>query len=223
MTDIRRAFLTDILANRDNDTPRLIYADWLDDNGEGERAEFIRLQVTSGKPIYVGGEVWMEPTDDKAADLLCLNVGGWTPCSTEEETYTEWSWRRGFIESLSCRKEMWTASGPDIVMAHPIDHVRLTGHIPAGDPPPYFSGYVGWFRWDNPADRSGVEDVSWELWDLLKYGFRQGNRFRWYDSAAEAIDDLSAAAILWAKNEVRRRAQAMLVVPKLPPWVFSTW
>jgi uncharacterized protein (TIGR02996 family) len=29
----------------DDDTPRLIYADWLDDHGQPERAEFIRLQI----------------------------------------------------------------------------------------------------------------------------------------------------------------------------------
>ncbi len=38
------AFLEDIGANPDDDTPRLVYADWLDDHGQSERAEFIRVQ-----------------------------------------------------------------------------------------------------------------------------------------------------------------------------------
>jgi uncharacterized protein (TIGR02996 family) len=33
-----------IRENPDEDTPRLVYADWLQENGEEERAEFIRLQ-----------------------------------------------------------------------------------------------------------------------------------------------------------------------------------
>jgi uncharacterized protein (TIGR02996 family) len=33
-----------IRANPDDDTPRLVYADWLQENGEDERAEFIRVQ-----------------------------------------------------------------------------------------------------------------------------------------------------------------------------------
>src|SRR2546423_208668 len=37
-------FLADILASPDDDAPRLVYADWLDENGQPERAEFIRLQ-----------------------------------------------------------------------------------------------------------------------------------------------------------------------------------
>jgi uncharacterized protein (TIGR02996 family) len=38
-------FLRDILANPDDDAPRLRYADWLDENGQPARAELIRLQV----------------------------------------------------------------------------------------------------------------------------------------------------------------------------------
>lgn len=41
---MRAAFMADIIANPEDDTPRLIFADWLDDNGEPERAEFIRVQ-----------------------------------------------------------------------------------------------------------------------------------------------------------------------------------
>jgi uncharacterized protein (TIGR02996 family) len=39
------ALLSSILANPDDDTPRLVYADYLDENGRHERAEFIRIQV----------------------------------------------------------------------------------------------------------------------------------------------------------------------------------
>src|SRR5215207_10420738 len=39
------ALLAAIIANPDEDTVRLVYADWLDENGDSERAEFIRLQV----------------------------------------------------------------------------------------------------------------------------------------------------------------------------------
>jgi uncharacterized protein (TIGR02996 family) len=41
----RADFLAAILANPDDDNLRLVYADWLDDRGEGERAELIRVQV----------------------------------------------------------------------------------------------------------------------------------------------------------------------------------
>jgi uncharacterized protein (TIGR02996 family) len=38
------AFRRDIIENPDDDTPRLVYADWLDEHGQPERAEFIRVQ-----------------------------------------------------------------------------------------------------------------------------------------------------------------------------------
>jgi uncharacterized protein (TIGR02996 family) len=43
MTD-HPGFLAEILEHPDDDTPRLIYTDWLDENGQPERAAFIRLQ-----------------------------------------------------------------------------------------------------------------------------------------------------------------------------------
>ncbi len=43
------AFLQDILDGPDDDAPRLIYADWLDDQGQAERAEFIRVQCEIAK------------------------------------------------------------------------------------------------------------------------------------------------------------------------------
>lgn len=44
MTPDEEGFFRTILDNPDDDTPRLVYADWLEDHGETERAEFIRVQ-----------------------------------------------------------------------------------------------------------------------------------------------------------------------------------
>jgi len=46
------AFIADIIANPEDDTPRLIYADWLEEHGQHERAEFIRLQIAKGDLPY---------------------------------------------------------------------------------------------------------------------------------------------------------------------------
>ncbi len=39
------AFLQAIIESPDNDGPRLVLADWLEDHGQQERAEFIRVRV----------------------------------------------------------------------------------------------------------------------------------------------------------------------------------
>jgi uncharacterized protein (TIGR02996 family) len=41
----QKALYQTILENRNDDAPRLVYADWLDDHGESDRAEFIRVQI----------------------------------------------------------------------------------------------------------------------------------------------------------------------------------
>ena len=45
---LKRAILQDIIEQPDDDTPRLVYADWLDEYGDSadrDRAEFIRTQI----------------------------------------------------------------------------------------------------------------------------------------------------------------------------------
>src|SRR5262245_12883262 len=41
----QQGLLAAILAEPDDDVPRLVYADWLDEHGDEARAEFIRVQV----------------------------------------------------------------------------------------------------------------------------------------------------------------------------------
>jgi uncharacterized protein (TIGR02996 family) len=49
--DERAALVAAIAANPDDDTPRLAFADWLQEHGEESRAEFIRLQCELGRPV----------------------------------------------------------------------------------------------------------------------------------------------------------------------------
>jgi uncharacterized protein (TIGR02996 family) len=44
-TDEQRALWAAIRAHPDDDTPRLVYADWLQEHGDEPRAEFIRIQI----------------------------------------------------------------------------------------------------------------------------------------------------------------------------------
>jgi uncharacterized protein (TIGR02996 family) len=45
----RDAFLRAICENPDDDTPRLVFADWLQENGDEARAEFIRVQIEAAR------------------------------------------------------------------------------------------------------------------------------------------------------------------------------
>ena len=45
MTDTERSFMRAIIERPDCDLPRLAFADWLEENGEPDRAEFCRVQI----------------------------------------------------------------------------------------------------------------------------------------------------------------------------------
>ncbi|VTS02303.1 Repeat-companion domain protein OS=Isosphaera pallida (strain ATCC 43644 / DSM 9630 / IS1B) GN=Isop_0391 PE=4 SV=1: LRR_6 [Gemmata massiliana] len=58
------AFLRAICANPDDDTARLVFADWLQEHGEPDRAEFIRLHIE-----------WCRHAPDVPPDDLWLQLG----------------------------------------------------------------------------------------------------------------------------------------------------
>ncbi len=50
------ALLNAIAEQPEEDTPRLMYADWLEENGDPERADFVRIQVRLAQPGLSGEE-----------------------------------------------------------------------------------------------------------------------------------------------------------------------
>jgi uncharacterized protein (TIGR02996 family) len=78
-TDEQRALWTAIRAHPDDDTPRLVYADWLQENGDEPRAEFIRVQCALAKlprdrRKHRKERVLLEPRDEV---LLSANRERW--------------------------------------------------------------------------------------------------------------------------------------------------
>ena len=57
---VRDALLAAILDAPDDDAPRLVFADWLDEHGEPDRAAFIRVQIERARL----------PEDDPRAEAL---------------------------------------------------------------------------------------------------------------------------------------------------------
>jgi uncharacterized protein (TIGR02996 family) len=89
MTD-EAALLAAILAHPDEDTPRLVYADWLDEHGQPERAEFIRIQCDPNAD---------EAAEDRAVELEERNRAKWL-AGLPQFPGAHWEFRRGFPEYL---------------------------------------------------------------------------------------------------------------------------
>lgn len=99
-TNDRRPFLEMILAHLDDNGPRLVYADWLEEHGEPVRAEFIRLQCR-----YVGRDAGRTATGnlaDREAELLATHADAWCvglPDNFARRDVAAWS--RGFPRHAS--------------------------------------------------------------------------------------------------------------------------
>lgn len=78
MLSDREALLAAIGASPEEDTPRLMFADWLDEHGEPERAEFIRLQCELARLFDDGGE--SQPLYEflRDRDFVTLPSADWT-------------------------------------------------------------------------------------------------------------------------------------------------
>lgn len=118
------AFLRDILANPDDDAPRLIFADWLEEQGDAgsvARAEFIRVQCAL------------------ASGSLSLRRRA-TLVRREQQFLQEWGdewtlpihrlvhsgrFHRGFIDEVSMRSDRFNAHAGQLFRRAPIQRLRL--------------------------------------------------------------------------------------------------
>ena len=122
------AFLQDILASPDDDAPRLVYADWLEDHGDPDRAAFIRVQCELAK-LEEWNERWdgLKEREQRALRGCCKEwLGG------VERLVHKWQFRRGFLDSADVRPKDLVASGEELFRRVPLRHVRLSGNF--GEP-----------------------------------------------------------------------------------------
>src|SRR5436305_11539316 len=93
------AFLNDICAHPDDVSPRLVYADWLDEHGGPDaaaRAEFIRTQVELAR--LTEQDPRRGTLEARAAALLATHRAAWV--GPMPEWVAGWEFRRGFLSVL---------------------------------------------------------------------------------------------------------------------------
>ncbi len=138
MTD-GESLLAAIIDDPAADDRRLVYADWLEENGQDERAEFIRAQIERERLSQMSGD---EPGYDprrvwdaiEAEGKYDYERGVWCPFGSGA------TWRRGFIASVRCTWDAWQQHGRAVALAHPLERVELTDREPRED-----NGYWRWF------------------------------------------------------------------------------
>jgi uncharacterized protein (TIGR02996 family) len=104
---LERAFLQAIIDTPEDDAPRLVYADWLDENGQPERAELIRVQCrlaelcpSIGRPKPDFETTWREKLRLAARTVELLEQHRQRWAAPLEGLVTDPRFRRGFVEAV---------------------------------------------------------------------------------------------------------------------------
>jgi uncharacterized protein (TIGR02996 family) len=115
----RDLFLSAILANPDDDLPRLVFADYLDESGDAERAEFIRVQCElAGLPVH---DLRRPVLQAREVELLRANKGRWEVPGFRGTQVL----RRGFVEAIGSNAEELISSADRLFAAAPIRELRV--------------------------------------------------------------------------------------------------
>jgi uncharacterized protein (TIGR02996 family) len=126
MTSDGEALFRAICEHPAEDTPRLVYADWLDENGRPERAEFIRLQCEAWAPGAAYPTVAAART---RASALQRAFGDRWYNELPELPGVEWGdlFVRGFIDTVrTYRLHDVTVTLVQVFAAAPVRHFIVT-------------------------------------------------------------------------------------------------
>src|SRR5262249_15379111 len=113
-----QAFLQAVVANPDDDGPRLVYADWLEEQGRGERAEVIRGQIELAR--LPEGHPGREPLSRREQELLELH---WKEWQAELPGHAGVSWlgdERGFTSVADVEWPVFLEHREELFAATPL-------------------------------------------------------------------------------------------------------
>jgi uncharacterized protein (TIGR02996 family) len=96
----------------EDDAPRLIYADWLEEHGQSDRAEFIRLQIELA-PLDLD-DPRRSALKDREVELMTAHRGEWLEDLVQIAAAECWWFHRGFPAGLEWQMRF---SGDTIVHA----------------------------------------------------------------------------------------------------------
>jgi uncharacterized protein (TIGR02996 family) len=209
MSATEQGLLQAILESPADDDPRLIYADWLDEQGQGPHAEFIRTQIRLGRMPEFCHRSPHEGCERCACvrreeELLSRHGGEWLRSLPGEG----WQWcgrvtwrrpeempvrprlacfQRGFIGCILLATDDFIEIAPLLPERHPLQRVQLSDRWPDADG-------VG-FVW-RPESLCNEEPgrISYCLLNAL--ALPDGGR---WETESGALEALSRASLAWSR------------------------
>lgn len=119
------AFIQTIREHPDDDGPRLVFADWLEERGQCERAEFIRVQIELARGVAdpvrrQSLHALEESLLSKHARIWARSIGKWI---------IGWDFHRGLLAGIQIRCNDFVRHGDRLFDRAPIMKVR-PNHLP---------------------------------------------------------------------------------------------
>jgi uncharacterized protein (TIGR02996 family) len=119
MTD-SKSFLQAILADPEDDTPRLVYADWLEERGD-LRGEFIRVQChLAQKQKYDPSRL---PLEARQQELLAGHGSEWA--GPVAGLVRDYEFHRGFVDTVAIGLSKFLSHGDKLLEMAPVRNVKL--------------------------------------------------------------------------------------------------
>ena len=157
-------FLAAVRAHPGDDTPRLVYADWLEgrgDGGDAERAEFIRVQCEIAnlegarrrpgevphRLLHRQAELaYGHPAATGLPVGICIGLRLVDGDVVPVDPATPFALlRRGFAERFHGPADVWLARADALRAAHPIREVTLTEMASTAETVPHQTNREVWF------------------------------------------------------------------------------
>ena len=222
------ALLAGIIACPGDNALRLVYADWLEDNGQHERSEWIRASVmghAGALPALVKDDPFPKLGLADVSNLYLEVVSGagagqaipyqWSrgvdfaghPEFRDHGRNMAYTIDRGFIKSVRCGVKAWVKYGPAVASIHPIESVSVTDKSPYVDSAMRARWFFVPYEIVDPLFLDSNDGGHWLPLALMAHaeGVEEGDKgescahWRFADASLATIG-LSRCLIKWARS-----------------------
>jgi uncharacterized protein (TIGR02996 family) len=114
-------FLHEVQTRPDDDAPRLVYADWLEENGQPERAEFIRVQIELARMTQWDRR--RQPLTRREYELFARHGNRWSAPLIGH--VMRWQYRRGFVEQVKASVAQLRGSAEILSASFPVRDLHV--------------------------------------------------------------------------------------------------
>ena len=220
-----RSLFAAVVADLEDDTPRLVLADWIEEHGDGDRAGIIRVQCELARWRKDDASYSLSPAGitrhtelrRQETALLAAHRLSWLPTPLmaieSDSAAAVFAFVRGFPWEVRVPLSTFMYCGRSVFAACPtLGSVVLTDPVPRAIPDRPRVGWTSIARHLLPRE---PHEIPATIYYFLKDYFRRPGEkpdplvgYKWYDTTALAHADLNAACAMYLRSPE---------IPRTPP------